>query len=106
MISNATNRGSHQDIYKLVEYGVLDVFCELLYCDDIKTLAVVLEGIRNILSCGEKHFSQSGENIFLNKLEKLNGVSKLEQLQYHSNEEIYEKALYILETNFELEDPI
>ena len=90
----------------MVEYGVLDVFCQLLYCDDIKTLAVVLEGIKNILSCGEKYFSQSGENIFLNKLEQLNGVSKLEQLQYHANEEIYEKALFILETHFELEEPI
>lgn len=90
----------------MVEYGVLDVFCQLLFCDDIKTLAVVLEGIKNILACGEKYFSQTGENIFLNKLEQLNGISKLEQLQYHSNEEIYEKALFILENNFEVEDPI
>jgi len=82
-----------------VEYGVLDFFCQLLDYDDIQTLVVVLQGIQNILSCGEKHFSQGGENIFLNKLRQLNGVSKLEQLNCHSNEELIILRRSILSSN-------
>jgi len=79
-----------------VEYGVLDVFCQLLYCDDIQTLVLVLKGIKNILSCGEKSFSQGGESIFLNELEQSNGLSGLEQLQCHSNEELITLTRQIL----------
>jgi hypothetical protein len=36
-------------------------------------------------------------------LEKLGGVSKIEILQEHLSEDIYKKALKILENHFELE---
>ena len=78
----------------------------MLESDDVKTIAVVLEGIKNILACGGKAYVNSdGENLFLNKLEALGGIPKLENLQTHPNQEIYDKCLQILETYFETEAP-
>jgi hypothetical protein len=34
----------------------------ILKIQDVRMLAVALEGLENILKCGEKHFSQNGEN--------------------------------------------
>jgi importin subunit alpha-6/7 len=106
VISNATNRGSPESIATLVQYGVLETFVNLLESDDVKTIAVVLEGLKNVLNCGAKAYvNAEGENLFLNKLEALGGIPKLENLQTHPNQEIYEKCLSILETYFETETP-
>lgn len=107
VISNATARAAPEDMLKMVDIGVLDTFVGLLNCDDVKTVAVVLEAIKNILSCGAKHFVDTEKyNIFLTKFEQLGGVAKLESLQVHPNEEIYEKTVAIIEANFDLESPI
>ena len=37
-------------------------------------------------------------------VDEANGLDKIEELQNHSNREIYEKAVNILETFFDVED--
>ena len=37
-------------------------------------------------------------------VDEAEGLTKLEQLQTHSNEDVYKKAVHILETYFSLED--
>lgn len=54
-------------------------------------LAVALEGIDNILDCGEKHFmNENSENEFTLLMETENCLDDLENLQTHQNHEIYE----------------
>ena len=46
----------------------------------------------------------SGTNPFAAIIDEAEGTDKIEQLQSHENEEIYEKAVSILETFFDVED--
>jgi len=106
VLSNATNKGYHQHLYDLVKFGILELFVALLDSTDVKTISISLEAIKNLLKCGDNHYVQEGENTFLVMLESLGGVAKIEGLQTHSNNDVYKKALEILETYFDLEDPL
>lgn len=46
----------------------------------------------------------SGTNPFATVIDEAEGTDKIEQLQSHTHEEIYEKAVSILETFFDVED--
>ena len=72
-------------------------------------LAVALEGIDNILDCGEKNFqNDNGENQFAVLMETQNCLDDLENLQTHQNHEIYEQAVKIIEKYFgqDEDDPL
>ena len=72
-------------------------------------LAVALEGIDNILECGEKHFqTDDGENRFAVLMEYENCLDDLENLQTHPNHEIYEQTIKIIEKYFgkDEDDPL
>lgn len=103
VIFNCTKYGEYCDIFKIVEWGALETFENLLSSRDIRTVCIALDGIFNILMCGRKFFSQNGENIFLVKLEKDHAIHKLEELQNHPSEEVYQKVIEILETFCEIE---
>ncbi len=45
-----------------------------------------------------------GQNPYSTMVDEANGLDKIEELQNHSNREIYEKAVNILETFFDVED--
>merc|ERR1712059_106239 len=83
-VTNLTSGGTVQQIVHLCGEGVLKPFCDLLAAKDDKTVGVVLDGIANILTTAEK----------------LAETDKVEQLQAHENETIYQKALQIIETFF------
>ena len=72
---------------------------------DVRNLAVALEGISNILECGEQHFKNAqGENEFAIVMEQEGCLDKLEELQTHPNYNIYNQALKIIETHFNEEE--
>jgi len=106
VLSNATNNGTPEQMEKLIKFGVMDCFIHLLDSEDAKTVAVVLEATNNILTCGAKLVDRIGENIFLNYLDAKGGTKKIEKLQEHPNDEVYVKALKILENFFEIDDVI
>ncbi|KAE8685768.1 Importin subunit alpha-2 [Hibiscus syriacus] len=84
-ISNATSGGTH---------------------DQIKIITVCLEGLENILKVGEAEKAASGGEInnCAQWIEDAEGLEKIENLQSHDNNEIYEKAVKILETYWLEED--
>lgn len=84
----------------------MELFSELLDSDDIKTVAVILEALFNIIQCGADHYLENDENAFLAHLEKINAVAKIEKLQQHKSDEVYNKAIKILETFYETENVI
>lgn len=59
-----------------------------------------LEGLENILKVGEADKEMGlndGVNLYAQIIEESDGLDKIESLQSHDNNEIYEKAVKILE---------
>merc|ERR1712156_685615 len=96
-ITNLTSGGTVPQIVQLCGEGVLKPFCDLLAAKDDKTVGVVLDGINNILTTAEK-LNETDKVAMM--VEECGGLDKIEQLQSHENETIYQKALRIIETFF------
>lgn len=104
-ISNATSGGNDDQIRYLVAQGVIPPLCELFTCPTSKMIMVAMEGIENILRVGKKEMHLTGgTNKFAENVEECNGLDRLEELQKHDNNEIYEKAISILKAYFESEE--
>ncbi|GBG63399.1 hypothetical protein CBR_g38022 [Chara braunii] len=106
-ISNATSGGTHEQIKYLVSQGCIKPLCDLLTCSDARIVTVALEGLENILKVGEaeKELGETGGiNLYAQYIDEADGLEKIENLQSINNNEIYEKAVKILETYFGLED--
>jgi len=99
-ISNATSGGSLDQLRYLVSHGIVKPLCDLLEFPDPKIIMVALEGLENLLRTGPK----GPGNDVATQIDEFGGVQKLEALQRHQANEIYEKSLKILETYFEAED--
>lgn len=102
-ISNATSGGSDEQIAFLVQEGVIAPLCSLFNCKDPKMIMVAMEGIENILKVGKKVGGELNRN-FTEQVEECQGLDLLEQLQVHENEEIYDKAVKIIQNHFETEE--
>ncbi|XP_010458212.1 PREDICTED: importin subunit alpha-4 isoform X2 [Camelina sativa] len=99
-ISNATSGGSHEQIQYLVTQGCIKPLCDLLICPDPRIVTVCLEGLENILKVSEADKEMGlndGVNLYAHIIEESDGLDKIENLQSHDNNEIYEKAVKILE---------
>eukprot|EP00882_Tetradesmus_deserticola_P007499 GHRQ01007898.1.p1 GENE.GHRQ01007898.1~~GHRQ01007898.1.p1 ORF type:complete len:339 (+),score=189.45 GHRQ01007898.1:207-1223(+) len=106
-ISNATSGGTAEQIRYLVDVGAVRPLCDLLSVPDVRIVTVALEGLENILKVGEQAKRApggSGSNPFAQMVEDADGLDKIEALQEHQNEDLYEKAVSILETYFECEE--
>ncbi|KAK9281100.1 hypothetical protein L1049_003993 [Liquidambar formosana] len=105
--SNATSGGAHEQIKFLVSQGCIKPLCDLLVCPDPRIVTVCLEGLENILKVGEseKNLGNTGDvNPYAQLIDDAEGLEKIENLQSHDNNEIYEKAVKILETYWLEED--
>jgi len=96
-VTNLTSGGSVQQIVQLCGEGVLKPFCDLLAAKDDKTVSVVLDGVSNILSTAEK-LGEADKVAMM--IEECGGLDRIENLQTHENEAIYQKALQIIESFF------
>ncbi len=65
---------------------------------------MALEGLENILKVGEKDAAATGVNQYATFIEEAEGLDKIESLQNHQNNDIYEKAVKILENYFAAEE--
>ena len=84
-------------IYIFLSQGVLKPFCDLLAAKDDKTVGVVMDGLANILATADK-LGETDKVAMM--VEECGGLDKIENLQSHENEQIYQKALQIIETFF------
>jgi HEAT repeat protein len=103
-LSNATSGGSAEQIRYLVDCHIIEPMCELISAPDNRIILVALEGLENILKVGEKEAKDTGINDYAALVEECRGIDKLEQLQNHQHNEIYEKAVNILELYFAAEE--
>lgn len=91
----------------MVSSGCIKPLCDLLLCPDPRIVIVCLEGLENILKVGEaeKNQGNTGDvNAFAQMIDDAEGLEKIENLQSHDNNEIYEKSVKILETYWLEED--
>merc|ERR1712151_215229 len=104
-ISNAPSGGSPEQIKFLVQQGCIRPLCDLLSVNDTKIVTIALEGLENILKVGDDDTKLTGQhNQMATYIAEAEGLTKIEELQQHSNNDIYEKCIKILETYFGVED--
>ncbi|KAJ8439222.1 hypothetical protein Cgig2_030157 [Carnegiea gigantea] len=102
-ISNATSGGSPEQIRQ----GCIKPLCDLLICPDPRIVIVCLEGLENILKVGEADKAMgmnNGVNLYAQMIDECEGLDKIENLQTHDNNDIYEKAVKVLEKYWAEED--
>jgi len=106
VISNTTSGGSPQQVEYLVQQGAIKPMVDLLGVNDAKIVVVALEALENILRVGKTMQIERGlaENPFVEFVEQADGLAKLEALQEDPNEDVYQKAMKVLEDYFQLED--
>ncbi|KAJ5075956.1 importin alpha [Anaeramoeba ignava] len=97
VLSNAITGGSPEQIKAIAQEDCIESLCNLLEINDNKIFIVVLDALKSILQFGEEHFE---ENIYAKYLEEIGAVSKIETLQKHSNDEVYEKASDLIHLYF------
>jgi len=103
-ISNATSGGNSSQIKYLVQQGCISPLCDLLNVNDAKIVTIALEGLENILKVGQEDSKATGEqNVMATYISEAEGLGKIEDLQHHANNVIYERCVRILETFFGVE---
>uniref|UniRef100_A0A6Q2XI05 Importin subunit alpha n=1 Tax=Esox lucius TaxID=8010 RepID=A0A6Q2XI05_ESOLU len=109
-ITNATSGGTPEQIRYLVNLGCIKPLCDLLTVMDSKIVQVALNGLENILRLGDQEAKQdggqhgSGINPYCSLIEEAYGLDKIEFLQSHENQEIYQKAFDLIEHYFGVEE--
>jgi len=85
---------------------VIEPIINLMGVSDAKIANTCLNAIDNILKIGRARQLEQGlaENPFAPLVEQADGLSKIEALQEDANQDVYQKAVKILESYFTLED--
>ncbi|XP_012505582.1 PREDICTED: importin subunit alpha-6 [Propithecus coquereli] len=100
-ITNATSGGTPEQIRYLVALGCIKPLCDLLTVMDSKIVQVALNGLENILRLSEQ---ESNNNTISICMLCVIGLDKIEFLQSHENQEIYQKAFDLIEHYFGVEE--
>lgn len=93
-LCNLCTTGNSRHIMRVVEDGGIAYLCEMMFTCDIKVVSIVLAAVRAILATGVAH---DEEDRYMELLDESNGISRLEELQYHANEKVAAQALCIVE---------
>eukprot|EP00051_Salpingoeca_urceolata_P032106 m.496455 g.496455 ORF g.496455 m.496455 type:complete len:521 (-) comp47742_c0_seq1:289-1851(-) len=96
-LANLTTGGTAQQTLSLVHMGALRPLIDLLQVQDAKIVLLVLDGLSNILKHGQQ---PDGTNPVADAVEEAGGMDVIEQLQSHDSDEIYRKALLVIDTYF------
>merc|ERR1712217_930984 len=86
--------------------GCLKPMIDLLIVSDVKIVGVALDAIENILKCGKQTQQENGlgENPVVALVEHAGGLERIEALQEDPNEDVYQKAMRMLENYFPIAD--
>lgn len=100
-LTNILMNGSFEQIDFLVTQNVITILHYFLGSEDSKLLSVALLGVKHLLQAGAT--IDLDDNPYLGIMEKVGLIDYIEKLQTHDNGDIYNEALFILETYCELE---
>lgn len=96
-ITNLTSGGTVEQLAILVQSGAIPAMCGLLDAKEWKTIHVVLDGLHNLLQAAAK--SGEAERVAI-LIEECGGLEKIELLQHHENETVFQKCAAIIEQYF------
>lgn len=101
-VTNLTSGGSNEQVVKMIQtYPIIQPYCDLMSSKDPKTVVVILNGLSALFRIAEV---MSGLETFCSMIEEIGALDKLEALQNHENNDIYEKAYNLINTYFGDED--
>jgi hypothetical protein len=88
-----------------VSQGVIKPLCDLLECGDNRIIQVSLDGLENILKIGENDRPVTGSvNQYAIFIEEAGGMDRINNLQGHDNNDIYQKSFAIIDKYFNDEE--
>ena len=96
---NITTGGNDHHVQALVHFGAIEALCSMLHVPDTKVLILVLDTLENILKVGERQ-----GKAFDCLVDEADGIDKLEDLQKHESDAIFQKAVAIIEKYFQGEE--
>jgi importin subunit alpha-1 len=99
VVSNIATGGTDRQVMSAVEAGAIDAVCSVLNVNDTRMLLVALDAIDSILKLGMK----LGKD-YHSFVDECDGLAMIETLQEHESDDVYTKAVYIIETFFGAED--
>jgi hypothetical protein len=108
IINNITS-GTPQQVRSVVDQGGIPPLCEFLAVKDAKILTVGLQALENILRIGKEDKEENGPtatNLFAQIVADCGGVDKIEELQNHTDNDVYEHSVFILEQFLMSEDDV
>ena len=98
---NAVKSESEEVAIHLIRIGVFAGLTHILEQGSPSLIYAALDVIKALLEVGQRHSDREGGNEFCYALEECGGLSQVDSLQYHGNQQIYEKAMGILGKYFE-----
>merc|ERR1711937_95875 len=103
-IANLAVGGRPDQIHVAVDLGLIKALVEgSSFQGDAQLICAVIDGLSNVLKVGADT-SADGENRYMALMEEIEGSTKLEDLQEDQNEEVYNRAMRVLQTYLEVED--
>jgi importin subunit alpha-1 len=99
VVSNVATGGNKFHVQSVVECGAIDALCSVMDINDTKMLLVALDALESILRVG-----QALGKDYCSFVDECDGLEKLELLQEHQSDDVYKKAVEIIETYFGCED--
>ncbi len=100
VVSNITTGGDNSHIINLVDNDVIPPLCDLLEVGDSRIILVGLEALEHILNID----LITNKTDYAAYVEDCGGIERLESLQEHKNNDVYEKVVKIIEKYFGGED--
>jgi len=102
-IANLAVGGRHDQIHEAVGLGLIKALVEgLAFQGDAQLICAIMDGLSSVLKVGAE--IDNGENRYFALMEESEGSQKLEDLQEDQNEEVYQKAVHLLNTYCEVEN--
>lgn len=96
-VTNFTSGGTSEQVRLLCQGGAIAALCNMLSCQEDRTLQVILDGIQNILIHADKLECLDNAVDFI---EECGGLDKIEGLQNSANDTIYQLAYRLVDTYF------
>ena len=105
-ICNMTRHCNQEQLKFLISNNILSVFAELIGMEkDVKMIVLVLEALPNMFDRGKETFvDEHGNNGLVDLVFDCGLADKIQELQRHPSDHIYEKVISILEQYFDLEE--
>jgi importin subunit alpha-1 len=104
VISNVAASGNAAHVRTLVGLGVVDPLADLLKSADVRVLCLVLDTIAAVLEVGAKMGARGSAFSIADLFEQAGLLDTLEELQKLDSDDVYDKAVAIIEKYYGEED--